>query len=222
MAIAYYALAYNISFKSVDTWCQPDLDVIMFQGSEIYKAHKPSHSMYFSSDELPKKVKITSKTFDSNQVFGLEFSGYLHGLDSARDKSTLMHSVQCCLSEHSLFSSLSTTHSAQGFICTIDEFSVGLMKTNRGVFIFDSHKRRSIGRPCSNGKAVLLRFADESEACCYLVSMYSDLCERKGAPLPYELCLSRFVEIGGSVAPIGQSQHKQSNGVVVELLKRER
>ena len=133
-----------------------------------------------------------------------------------------MHSVHCCLSEHSLFSSLSTTHSAQGFICTIDEFSVGLMKTNRGVFIFDSHKRRSIGRPCSNGKAVLLRFADESEACCYLVSMYSDLCERKGAPLPYELCLSRFVEIGGSVAPIGQSQHKQSNGVVVELLKRER
>ena len=86
MTIGYYALAYNISFKSVDTWCQPDLDVIMFQGSEIYKAHKPSHSMYFSSDELPKKVKITSKTFDSNQVFGLEFSGYLHGLDSARDK----------------------------------------------------------------------------------------------------------------------------------------
>ena len=197
MAIAYCALAHNIHLKTVDNWRQSDLDAIMFKGSEIYKEHKPSGHMYFSSDELPSTVNLRNKRIISNQVFGEDFSGYIFGRDMSQDHATLLHSVQSCISKDS---------SNPCFICTIGEFSVAIMKTKTGVFVLDSHKRDSNGKPSGNGKAVLLKFVNESIVCHYIVSMYPHL--SRGTPLPYELCLFKFSAVRrGSTCPRANPGH---------------
>ncbi|XP_069122503.1 uncharacterized protein [Argopecten irradians] len=143
------ALVYSKE-KPISTWMSPDLDLILFQGDEVYGFLQESSTMhheYVSINEIPRELECYGKNYQ------FEFQEPLEGTlgHTGQDLDVLLFVT---LNE-ALHAALNQPESHGAFI-TFKGNTFIIIKEAGGYYAFDSHSRNSLGLQIPCGRSVVV------------------------------------------------------------------
>ena len=147
---AMYAIAWSI-VKRIGLWSQHDLDLILTEGNQIYKAKNTPN--YLTTEDLPGSVKI-----NGNELTVFKLANYHGRLSQLEHFISNVHKNE--------------ENTGNGLILIFNGFSMSVIWNKAHFFLFDSHSRDSNGIPCENGTAVLLKFRSLLAIEKYLLEVY--------------------------------------------------
>jgi len=163
--IAFYALALSLIVPCAH-WDSDVIDFSLIEGDRLYtdtilssfNGH-PTHLMHQDLQSM-SQLSVLQHTI-SSEIIEDQFAGVvgfvgLPGTIGVDLPVALQTAFQ--ISNQALFTAGGTT--------------IGLIQTENGVFLFDSHSRNENGLPCEHGQAILHQFADIAELAAYLGRTY--------------------------------------------------
>ena len=184
---ALYAICFSL-IKKVNIWKSWDLDYVLDHGDALYKTivgTNTARPLFLT--ELPNQVEI------ENEIVNIEMLSNHYGL----------------LSQNNIFQEHAPTCDVgNGLIFTTNGFSIALIWTKSGVFLFDSHSRDKYGAFTDDGKSVILSFKSLYEVQGYIKAEYENQFPTNFATMQFELLYIRVCTSESGALSISNSLKK--------------
>ena len=157
--VSFFATLYTSVFDVI-YWTSRTVDFVLDHGDCIYQS-VPHQQEYFDYTELPLSVSFPPDNEYVTCRFGDHMSGFLHSATSNGFSLSFSDAI------------IAACEQALGYLVTVCQTCVAVVRHNSSYFLFDSHSHNSAGMPVSNGTAVLLEFSSLDSLCAHMRRLHA-------------------------------------------------